>query len=197
MIKNGYMMMQPIYPLLIQQFIDDYNLSEGIAVDIGAGPGYMGMELAKATNMQIHVVDISDEALKKAKMNYDDINADNEIFFVKANVETLPFPDSFADFTMSRGSIWFWEKPEEGLKEIYRILKPGGIAVVGGGLGRYMPKTMRDRLYASMKEGVTERKEKRPSLAEYEEIVKKANLKNYRIFTDGDEKSGKWVEIRK
>lgn len=197
MIKNGYMMMQPIYPLLIQQFIDDYNLSEGIAVDIGAGPGYMGIELAKATNMQIHVVDISDEALEKAKINYEDLNADNEIFFIKANVEILPFRDSFADFIMSRGSIWFWEKPEEGLKEIYRILKPGGVAVVGGGLGRYMPKTMRDRLYASMKEGLKNRKEKRPSLEEYEEIIKKANLHNYRIFTDGDDKSGKWVEIRK
>ncbi|MFQ9702231.1 MAG: hypothetical protein ACLR0U_07670 [Enterocloster clostridioformis] len=38
MIPFGYDIMQPMYPLLIQQFLDDYNLSAGVALDIGTGP---------------------------------------------------------------------------------------------------------------------------------------------------------------
>ena len=55
MLKSNanYAQLQPMYPLLIQQFVDDYNLMEGIAMDIGAGPGWLGMELAKITNMKI------------------------------------------------------------------------------------------------------------------------------------------------
>lgn len=41
MLKSNanYAQLQPMYPLLIQQFVDDYNLMDGIAMDIGAGPG--------------------------------------------------------------------------------------------------------------------------------------------------------------
>ena len=38
MIPFSYDIMQPMYPLLIQQFLDDYNLSAGVALDIGTGP---------------------------------------------------------------------------------------------------------------------------------------------------------------
>ncbi len=57
MIKHSYLAMQPIYPLLVQQFIDDYDLSDGVACDIGTGPGFLGLELAKASNMKIIFLD--------------------------------------------------------------------------------------------------------------------------------------------
>lgn len=56
---------------------------------------------------------------------------------------------------------------------------------------------MRARLQETLKQGLIERKEKRPSLEEFEAMVQKAGLPDYRIMTDGDTSSGKWVEIRK
>lgn len=197
MLKSNYSKLQPMYPLLIQQFVDDYNLNEGIAVDIGTGPGFLGLEMAKITAMKLIFVDLKQEALDQVKSSFDSLDLDNEVEFIQADVHNLPFAENFADFIMSRGSIWFWEKPEEGLKEIYRILKPGGVAVVGGGLGRYLPETMRARLQESLKQGLKERKEKRPSLEEFEAMVQKAGLPDYQIMTDGDAGSGKWVVIRK
>ena len=50
MIPFSYDIMQPMYPLLIQQFLDDYNLSAGVALDIGTGPGNLAVELASNSN---------------------------------------------------------------------------------------------------------------------------------------------------
>ena len=36
--SENYDQLKPMYPLLVQQFVDDYNLMHGVALDIGAGP---------------------------------------------------------------------------------------------------------------------------------------------------------------
>lgn len=141
-----YSMLQPIYPLLIQQWVDDYNLSVGLALDVGTGPGFLGLELSKITNMELYFIDQSEEAINTARNSFEAIHVDNNAAFISSDVRSLPLKDDFADFIMSRGSIWFWDEPEKGLAEIYRVLKPGGTAVVGGGLGRYIPQSMRERL---------------------------------------------------
>lgn len=197
MISSTYGHLQAMYPLLIQQFVDDYGLEDGIAVDIGTGPGHLGLELAKITSMEIRFVDASQEALETARQAFEKNGCDNAAQFIHADVHQLPFPDDSVDFVMSRGSIWFWEKPEQGLREIERILKPGAVGIIGGGLGRYIPPSMRKRLLDVIRKGLAERNEKRPAPAEFSGMVTRAGLKNSRIVDDGVPQSGKWVEIRK
>ncbi len=194
--NTNYAYLQPMYPLLIQQFVDDYDLMHGIALDIGAGPGWLGMELAKITNMKIVFLDISQEALETAKKNFENIDVDNEVAYIEADVHSLPMQDGYADFIMSRGSIWFWDDPQAGLREIERVLKPGGVAIIGGGLGRYLPASMRARLQGSVRKGLKERQETRPSPEEFEAMVKGAGLKNYKVIIE-NAGGGRWVEIRK
>lgn len=194
--NENYAELKPMYPLLIQQFVDDYDLMHGIALDIGAGPGWLGMELAKITNMKIVFLDISQDALDMAKENFEKLDVDNEVDYIQADVLELPMEDNRFDFIMSRGSIWFWKQPEKALKEIERILKPGGVAIVGGGLGRYLPPSMRARLQNRIRKGLKERMETRPNIEEFKKIVEKAGLINYKVLSE-DEGGGRWVEIRK
>ncbi|MFR1479967.1 MAG: class I SAM-dependent methyltransferase [Hydrogeniiclostridium mannosilyticum] len=119
-----------MYPLLIQQFLDDYNLSAGVALDIGTGPGNLAVELAKVTAMDLILVDIDGEALRTAQSRLFELGVDNRISTLCADVEKLPLRDNLADFIMCRGSIGFWPVPVQGITEIYRVLKPGGCAIV-------------------------------------------------------------------
>lgn len=194
--NDNYAELKPMYPLLIQQFVDDYDLMDGIALDVGAGPGWLGMELAKITNMKIVFLDIDQDALNTAKNNFEELDVDNEVDYILADVHELPMEDDSFDFIMSRGSVWFWKQPEKALKEIERIVKPGGVAIVGGGLGRYLPPTMRARLQNSIRKGLKERMETRPDIEEFKKIVEKAGLINYKVLSE-DEGGGRWVEIRK
>ena len=95
-------------------------------------------------------MDIDGEALRTAQSRLFELGVDNRISTLCADVEKLPLRDNLADFIMCRGSIGFWPVPVQGITEIYRVLKPGGCAIVGVGAGRYMPETMRRRIYESM-----------------------------------------------
>ncbi len=195
--SHGFFRLMPIYPLLVQQFVDDYGLDTGIAVDVGTGPGWLGMELAKITHMEITFFDVSEAALEESKQNVAAAQVDNIVSFLQGDVHHMPIRDNFADFVMSRGSLCFWENPSQGLREVERIIKPGGVAIVGGGLGRYVPETMRQRINRSIRDGFRTGARKRPTQAEFAQIVKMAELSDYRIISDGDDWGESWVEIRK
>lgn len=201
--KSFYSSLQPTYPLLIQQFVDDYELHYGVALDIGAGPGHLGIELAKITNMKIIFVDVADEALEAAEEAFKTTGCDNAAEFVRADVRNLPLPDDSADFIMSRGSLWFWEEPEKGLAEIHRVLDDRGVAFIGGGLGRYVPATMRNRLIEENRRNAARPGSGHPTFEAFarkinDELAAKAGLKNYRLVVDDEwGKHGKWFEIRK
>ena len=50
--------------------------------------------------------------------------------FVVAPAENMPFPASYFDLVTSLSSLHFWTSPASGLKEIHRVLQPGGQLVL-------------------------------------------------------------------
>ncbi len=192
-----YAELMPIYPLLAQQFLDDYGINQGRCLDIGTGHGYLGIEIAKITELEMYFLDIDPKCLKIAEANAREAELQNRAYFLPVNVEEMPFADNMADLIVSRGSLWFWEDQVKGLQEIYRVLKPGGVAVVGGGLGRYIPESMRKRLLASRKKWLAERGEKRPGEQELKALVEQAGIPDYRLVADVPGETGRWIEIHK
>ena len=48
------------------------------------------------------------------------------------DAEALPLPTDHFDRYVSAGSIEYWPAPERGIAEAYRVLAPGGVALVVG-----------------------------------------------------------------
>ncbi len=195
---NGYSQLAPVYPLIAQQIVDDYGITEGICLDIGTGPGYVGIELAKITGLEMYFIDDKQEALDKAEKNASGCGLDNTLHFTKADVCDLPFEDGFADLVVSRGSLWFWEDQVKGLQQIYRVLKTGGVAFAGGGLGRYSPPGMRQRL-----KGKGRKKLKQEGKGNFlngdglNALLKKTGLEGCRAISDIEGEDETWIEMRK
>ena len=51
---------------------------------------------------------------------------------VLGDAEHLPFGDDAFDRYVSAGSIEYWPDPQRGVAEAYRVLRPGGVALVAG-----------------------------------------------------------------
>ena len=133
-----------VYSSIASQVKEDYGIINGVCLDIGSGRGFLGIALAEMTNLEVCLVDIDRKVLVEALQNAEQAGVKDKITGLQADVQMLPFRNESVDLVLSRGSLFFWEDKIGGLKEIYRILNPSGVAFVGGGLGRYLPEEERE-----------------------------------------------------
>jgi len=132
-VAKGYF--RKVYPLLTQKVIDCTGLRNGIAIDLGGGPGMFGIALATITDMRVTVVDPNQECIDVAKENIDESMLAHRMSVCLGRAEDIPFPTDSVDLVISRGSIPFWDDQKKGISEIFRVIRPGGWAYFGCGMG--------------------------------------------------------------
>lgn len=99
-------------------------------LDIATGTGDLAINLAETDAEKIVGLDISrgmlDVGVEKIKKK----NLDSKIEMVLGDSEHLPFSDSSFDAITVAFGVRNFENLETGLKEILRVLKPGGTFVI-------------------------------------------------------------------
>lgn len=126
----------------------------GLWVDLGSGAGPVGLALATRRRAHIILVDPSDEALASARESAAEKGFGNRIVTLRGRAEELPLTDQSVDLVVSRGSIYFWDDQPKGLSEVYRVLREGGQAMIGGGMGSNYPAWARQEFIHRRHEGV-------------------------------------------
>lgn len=126
---------KPAYPLIADQILAHTGVTAGTCLDIGCGGGYLGIELARKSDLTIRFLDQSSQMLEIVKRNLAESGLTRRGETILANVEEIPLPDQSVDLAVSRGSIFFWEDLVAAFREIYRVLSPGGATYIGGGFG--------------------------------------------------------------
>lgn len=99
-----------------------YLRPEMVAADIGGGTGFVSMGLAQRVK-QVHLVEASPEMLKIARQN---LSHFSNIVYHQASVENLPFPEESLDVLFANMVLHHLPDPEQGIKEMVRVLRPGG-----------------------------------------------------------------------
>lgn len=113
-------------------------------VDLGSGEGGLGLAvLAKVPDAVMVLVDADAAALRRGLNAARERGLASRIVPVIGLAERIPLPDECVDVIISRASFCFWPDRAQGLREVKRILRPGGRARLGGGLGRAYPKGAR------------------------------------------------------
>ncbi len=190
-VKENFM---PTVISTVKQIIEDYGVLEGIGIDVGCGTAVFAIELCKHSKLKLYALEKEKAISEVARMNIEKERLTDRIIPVLGDAHNLPFENEFADFIISRGSYHCWEDKVRVFKEIYQVLKKGGIAFVGGGFGRYITaeelkkiKPLRDR---SLGEGV----KAYSSPDKLKKIIVNANIPNYRIISS---ETDLWAEIKK
>lgn len=117
-----------------------------------------------------------------------------------ADAQALPFHDGFADIVVSRGSYPFWKDKRKAFGEIYRVLKPGGVAFIGRGFSRNLPvEVARAVREAQRRRGNEPVYDVERAAEELRGIMRELKIEDYRIEIPqrGDVNYGLWLEFRK
>lgn len=109
----------------------DYDMG-GRILDAATGTGDMALRIATTTPASVGVVgmDFCKEMIEIARVKMGNSRYAERIAFTVAPCEVIPFRDcSFDSITIAFG-IRNLDNKNEGLKEMYRVLKPGGKIVI-------------------------------------------------------------------
>ena len=111
-----------VLPVLDQmQLARDENV-----LDVGSGAGWLARLLAeRVPEGRVVGMDISDEMVRRARRNYVDVE---NTMFVVGSVDEIPWDANFFTHAISVESAYYWPEPARGMKEIFRVLREGGMA---------------------------------------------------------------------
>ncbi|MBN2119387.1 MAG: class I SAM-dependent methyltransferase [Anaerolineales bacterium] len=103
------------------------GITQGHALEIGHGPGYLGLEWLKQTeNTTLTGFDISPDMSALAQHNAQEYGMTARTQYRLGNCDHLPFDDDTFDAVFTNGSLHEWANPQSAFDEIWRVLKPGG-----------------------------------------------------------------------
>lgn len=111
------------------------QIRDGDAVlDVGCGLGYAARRYAVARRISTYGVDYSENMIAGARRRLAETGRDDvAIDFRVANVLDLPFEDGSFDVVTSHRCLMAlldWELQKKALRDIHRVLRPGGTLVL-------------------------------------------------------------------
>ena len=165
------------------------GIRSGRALEVGPGPGYLGLEwLKKTEGTRLTGIDISPDMIARATGNAEAYGFSARAEYVLSDSRHLPFEDGTFDGVFSNGSLHEWERPEQVMNEMFRVLKPGGRLFLSD-LRRDMslpvrwflwlgtkPKAMRSGLLTSIGSSYTS--------AELKKLIVDAGLQGWEVATN-------------
>jgi len=125
--KHRHAIRQMFAPVT-QALAEDARIcSRQTVLDIATGPGEPALSIAAMVGLEGKVVGIDPipEMVAAARRATEHLGLSNAQFEV-APADRLPFPDQSFDAVISRFGAMFFPSPVDALREMLRVLKPGG-----------------------------------------------------------------------
>jgi SAM-dependent methyltransferase len=95
-------------------------------LDVGCGSGWLARRVAeRVTEGRVVGVDVSDEMIRVARRT--SLEFEN-ILYATGEVGEIPWEANFFTHVISVESAYYWPEPAAGIREIFRVLRPGGKA---------------------------------------------------------------------
>lgn len=127
------------------KLLDMKLLKKGMTIiDLGAGDGYISRAAAKLVK-KVLAVDISAEMLKELRKKARESGISN-IETIESDGQDIPVDNASVDMLCASMYLHHIEDPAMGVKEMSRVLKPGG-SVFLADYREHTDKAMKDRMH--------------------------------------------------
>jgi ubiquinone/menaquinone biosynthesis C-methylase UbiE len=103
------------------------GITHGHALEIGPGPGYLGLEwLKKTRDTTLTGLDISPDMVALSGHNAIEYSLSGRAEYVLSSGSKISYEDGSFDAVFTNGSMHEWSDPCSTFNEMWRVLKPGG-----------------------------------------------------------------------
>ena len=131
--------------------LESSAISGKLCADLGCGSaGHGVLNLLRLGAEKVHGLDVDDSFIRTASERLKACGFGQERFsFETGSIDALPYPNDTFEFVLCRGVIHHLDNDQQAVNEIYRVLKPGGIAYIfvtgkGGILNRFFKEILRE-----------------------------------------------------
>jgi len=103
----------------------------GLILDVGTGPGYLPIAIARrSSGIRVVGIDLSRPLIRMARKNAAREGLSDRLTFEVGNAARLRFADESFDMVISTGVVHSLRNPVAVLREMRRVLKEGGEAII-------------------------------------------------------------------
>jgi SAM-dependent methyltransferase len=150
-----------------------------VILDVGCGGGKTVKRLAQQAPLgKVFGIDYSTDMVAYSRKVNKKLIAENRAEIHEGSVERTGFPDSFFDLVTAIETYYFWPRLPDALREIKRVLKPGGCFLM-------VNEMVKDGVYEVENAEMIEKTQVRlVSLEELRQILESVGFSNVQIFTN-------------
>lgn len=146
-------------------------------LDIGCGGGGAIHKLAKlATNGKVYGIDFSGESVMASRITNKQFVQMGRVEIQQSSVSCLPFSDNMFDLVTAVNTHNYWPDLVTDMREILRVLKPGGKLIIIGSVYKGGKYDKRNQKYAELIEIAF------PSVNELRGLFLKAGYSEVQMF---------------
>lgn len=142
LIKEIDELWEPIYPYLARHIKELYGHREGEVLEIGPFSGVIFSVMKEGVGSRFVIASfpfgMGEFFLQQARK----AGATEKIEVIETDPSLGAMEDKTVDLAIFRGAFFFPALFNADLGAVYRVLKPGGLAFVGGGFGKYTPNSV-------------------------------------------------------
>jgi ubiquinone/menaquinone biosynthesis C-methylase UbiE len=113
------------------------RLPNALLLDVGTGTARFLVHMAQQeskisalSSLRLVGTDLFADMIEQARQTVAAAGYTKRVELLQQDVHKMELPDEFADIIISRSTLHHWSDPTRALTEIYRLLKPGGIAII-------------------------------------------------------------------
>lgn len=131
---------EKIYPYIADQILNHDINNEGEMLEWGPFSGGISFSLlTKNPGLKVQIAVEENTVFDLMRKELDDRGLNGKITLVKSGLNPIAFANGRFDLVVIRGAYFFIDNEGAALREIYRVLKPGGVGFIGGGYGEDVP----------------------------------------------------------
>lgn len=185
----------PFYPYLAAEISTGLPNDEADVLEIGPYSGGIAFELLKLKpRLRIRLGDDDTNVNDYLRALVEEKGLAQRITVDTIDKYDLRAADQSFDSVIFRGGLFFWDNVPQILREVYRVLKPGSIAFVGGGFGASTPNDLIETHLPRSHELNRALNKARLSTNQLERYVAEAQLSDVAGY---DHRHGLWAILRR